>query len=96
MPLRAPVRSRGRAHRAARKRDLGGRFENFIFRRREYVTILTFPFLEELLMQAARGRSFVRPTRETRAPALFDDCLKLELESDFQTPRTLIVEARKP
>jgi predicted SAM-dependent methyltransferase len=80
-----------------KRASLGGRFENFIFCRQEHVTILTFSFLEELLSQA--GFVDIRscmPTRETRAPALFDDCLKLELESDFETPRTLIVEARKP
>jgi predicted SAM-dependent methyltransferase len=80
-----------------KRSSLGGRFENFVFCRHEHLTILTFSYLEELLTQSgfANIRSCL-PTRETRAPQLFNDCLKLELEDDFETPRTLIVEAEKP
>lgn len=79
-----------------KRTSVGGRFENFIFCRREHLTILTFSYLEELL--ATAGFVEIRsclPTRETRAPQLFGDCLKLESEDDFENPRTLIVEARK-
>jgi hypothetical protein len=80
-----------------KRASIGGRFENFIFCRREHVTILTFSFLEELLTQV--GFVDVRaclPTRETSAPELFGDCLQKEYESDFETPHTLVVEATKP
>jgi predicted SAM-dependent methyltransferase len=77
--------------------SVGGRFENFIFCRREHVTILTFSYLEELLTQAGfvNVRSCL-PVRETRAPQLFADCLQCESEDDFEAPRTLMVEAQKP
>ncbi len=77
--------------------SIGGRFENFIFCRREHVTIVTRSYLEELLTQA--GFVDLRvclPVRETYTPQLFADCLKVESESDFDVPHTLIVEARKP
>jgi len=80
-----------------KRTSVGGRFENFIFCRREHVTILTFSYLEELLTKA--GFVDIRscmPTRDTRAPHLFTDCLGLESEGDFDAPRTLIVEAQKP
>lgn len=79
------------------RRSIGGRFENFIFCRGEHVTILTLGFLQELLTDA--GFTNIRPcvpTRETHSPERFSDCLEKELESDFDTPHTLIVEAEKP
>lgn len=79
------------------RRSIGGRFENFIFCRREHVTILTASFLEELLQQAGFVDIKVcLPSRDTHVPGMFADCLKLESESDFENPHTLIVEARKP
>jgi predicted SAM-dependent methyltransferase len=77
--------------------SIGGRFENFIFCRQEHLTILTYSYLEELLTRS--GFVDIRscmPTRETGAPELFAECLKIELEHDFETPHTLIVEACKP
>lgn len=79
-----------------KRRSIGGRLENFILCRQEHLTILTFSYLEELLTEA--GFENIRlclPTRETSSP-LFNDCLKLEYESDFSCPHTLIVEAEKP
>ena len=79
-----------------KRASIGGRFENFIFCRQEHLTILTFSYLEELLTQAG----FVEvqaclPVRETRAPALFQECLAKEWESDFNAPHTLVVEGAK-
>lgn len=77
--------------------SIGGKFENFIFCRQEHLTILTFSFLEELMSKA--GLVDIRsclPVKETNYPALFRECLCKEYESDFVTPHTLIVEARKP
>lgn len=77
--------------------SIGGRFENFIFCRKEHLTILTFSFLEELLSNA--GFVDIRtcmPARETHKPELFADCLAMEEESDFESPHTLIIEATKP
>ncbi len=80
-----------------RRESLGGKLENFIFCRGEHLTILTFSYLEELM----RNAGFVRirtclPMRETGHPKLFEECLKIEHETDFETPATLIVEAEKP
>ena len=80
-----------------KRKTIGGRFENFIFCRQEHLTILTFSFLEELLLDAG----FVNihqymPTKETSKFHLFQDCLKYEEESDFDTPHTLIIESDKP
>ena len=77
--------------------SIGGRFENFVFCRREHLTILTLSYVEELMTRA--GFTHIRscmPSRETRAPQLFTDCLQYEDEVDFETPHTLIVEAEKP
>ena len=76
--------------------SIGGRFENFIFCRGEHLTILTFSYLEELLSNA--GFSSVTtclPVRETGYSALFDDCLGIEEEDDFEMPHTLTIEAVK-
>ena len=72
-------------------------FENFIFCRREHLTMLTCSYLEELLTDA--GFSTVRrclPVRETNHPDLFRACLEKEYETDFDNPHTLMVEAEKP
>lgn len=79
------------------RRSMGGRFENFIFCRGEHLTILSYSFLEELLIDA--GFVNIRkciPSRETYRSELFNECLKIEEETDFETPHTLIVEAEKP
>lgn len=77
--------------------SIGGRFENFIFCRQEHLTILTRSFLEELMTSAG----FVEfetclPTKETRYPEHFGECLTKEYESRFDAPHTLVVEAVKP
>jgi SAM-dependent methyltransferase len=80
-----------------KRSSIGGRFENFIFCRREHLTILTQSFLEELLSDA--GFTNIRkcmPTRHTHKPEMFQDCLAMEHETDFESPHTLIIEADKP
>jgi predicted SAM-dependent methyltransferase len=80
-----------------KRTSIGGRFENFIFCRGEHLTILTFSFLEELLL--ATGFADIKqccPVRETEHPRLFSECLRMEHESDFVFPHTLILEAVKP
>ncbi len=78
--------------------SIGGRFENFIFCRREHLTILTFSYLEELLREAGFlvvGKCL--PIRETNFPDLIDlQVFSKEWESDFDKPHTLLVEAKKP
>ena len=79
------------------RKSIGGRFENFIFCRREHLTILTQSFLEELLSDA--GFTNIRkclPARQTHKPEWFQDCLLVEEESDYESPHTLIIEADKP
>lgn len=80
-----------------KRSSIGGRFENFIFCRREHLTILTYTFLEELMTKAG----FVdvkgcKPMLETHYPELLEECLSMEHESDFDNPHTIIVEAVKP
>ena len=79
------------------RRSLGGKLENFIFCRGEHLTILTASYLAELMEDA--GFENVRPclpTRETSRPEFFDDCLRVEWETDFSHPHTLLVESTKP
>lgn len=79
------------------RRSIGRRFENFIFCRGEHLTILSYSFLVELLTDAGfRNIRKCMPSKETFRPELFNECLKMEEESDFETPHTLIVEAEKP
>jgi hypothetical protein len=80
-----------------KRRSLGGRFENFVFCRREHLTILTFCFLEEILTNVGfRDITRVLPVRGTGYPELFRDAMETESEDDFDTPHTLVVECRKP
>ena len=37
-----------------------------------------------------------KPAIETNYPEVFGTCLAKESEADFDTPHTLIIEARKP
>jgi predicted SAM-dependent methyltransferase len=80
------------------KRDsIGGRFENFIFCRREHLTILTYSFLEEIMAESGLVNiQQCKPMKETRYPEMFQDCLLKENESDFAAPHTLIIECAKP
>jgi predicted SAM-dependent methyltransferase len=80
-----------------KRRSMGGRLENFIFCRREHLTVLTFSFLQELLEDAGFDEIRLQaPISKTGYPALFDDAMQTEWESDFETPHSLIVECRKP
>lgn len=79
------------------RRSIGGRLENFIFCRQEHLTILTASFLSELLTDA--GFTSIAehlPIRSSEEPELFARALATEEESDWETPHTLILEARKP
>lgn len=80
-----------------KRTSIGGKFENFIFCRREHLTILTYSFLEELLTAAGfTPMRACRPASETHYPTLFRECLAQESESDPNVPHTLVVEAVKP
>lgn len=79
-----------------KRRSIGGRFENFIFCRQEHLTILTQSFLEELLEDAGFvNTKDVVPTKETDFPDLFEECLALEHETDFDCPHTILFETKK-
>ena len=77
--------------------SLGGRFDNFVFCRNEHLTMLTEDWVNEIAAAAGfpAGR-LVMQTRETGYPELFTDCLAMEYEPDFETPRTLMLEYVKP
>lgn len=77
--------------------SIGGRLQNYIFCRREHLSILTLSFLEELMTKA--GFVCIQacvPTRDTAYPELFNESLALEWEWTLDCPHTLIVEAQKP
>lgn len=77
--------------------SIGGRFENFIFCRKEHLTILTFSFLEEIMSKVGFAKITRRlPVKETCDPDVFLDCLARENEIDYEFPHTLIVEAERP
>ncbi len=81
-----------------RRSSLGGRFENFIFCRREHLTILTYSWLQELAAGVGLGNiRACQPGRETDYPGQIDAAvLALEPETTPECPHTLIVEGRKP
>ncbi len=75
----------------------GGRLDNYLLCRGEHLHILTIGFLTEMLLDAGfEAPVKCLPTKETRHPELFSECLAVEWESDYDFPHTLIVEARKP
>lgn len=80
-----------------KRASVGGRFENFVYCRREHLTILTPSFLIELATVAGFvDLSIVQPKSETRYPIAFDTAvLSLEWESTPQAPHTLLIEGRK-
>ena len=80
------------------RRSLGGRFENFIFCRKEHLTILTYSFLSEICADVGLGPvKLVQPCVETNYPEFIDSgVLGIEWEPHPTCPRTLLVEGRKP
>lgn len=80
-----------------KRTSIGGRFENFIFCRREHLTILTFSFLEEIATEAG-FKNIVKclPTQETKHPEYITEAIfSKEWENDFEYPHTLLIEAEK-
>lgn len=78
-----------------KRRSLGGRLENFLCCRGEHVTLLTFSFLDELLLDAGFARVNQCLPGETAFPDLFTPCLPLERDDYVDLPHTLVVEAVK-
>lgn len=78
--------------------SIGGRFENFVFCRREHLTILTPSYLEEIATECGfEGLRSVRPIEETSFPETFDaKVMEHEWESTPESPHTLLMEGRKP
>ena len=81
-----------------KRKSIGGRFENFIFCRREHLTILTYSFLDELLSNAGFIKIIKRlPVRDTGYPGFIgEQVLSKEWEDSYDMPHTLLVEAEKP
>ena len=80
-----------------KRNSIGGKFENFIFCRNEHLTILTYSYLTEILEEVGFiDINKYLPTIETQKPEIFNECLSLENESDFENPHTLILEIKKP
>ena len=80
------------------RKSIGGRFENFIFCRREHVTILTPSYVNEI----ATTIGFVEIEQQAAAqttgyPNFFDAAVRArESETTPDSPHTLIMEAAKP
>lgn len=80
------------------RKSIGGKFENFIFCRKEHLTIITESYLIEILENIGfKNISFCLPTKDTKFPDFVkpDEILSKEWESDFEFPHTIIVEAEK-
>ncbi len=80
------------------RQSIGGRLENFVFCRREHLTVLTPSFLEELAANAGfEAICRVQPVTHTGYPEIFDSqVMEHEWESTPDSPHTLIMEGRKP
>jgi len=80
-----------------KRRSIGGRFENFVFCRKEHLTILTCSFMQELLEDAGFIHiKKLHAAHETGNPEIFSTCLQYEHEADITNPMTLMMEASKP
>ena len=78
-----------------KRESIGGRFANFIFCSGEHLTALSESYLRELA--EAAGFVAVKRTLPCRQSELFGrEVLDLEYEDDFETPHSVIIEARKP
>jgi predicted SAM-dependent methyltransferase len=76
------------------RKSLGGRCANFLLCANEHFALLDFSFLNELLTDA--GFVHVKECMPIKESILVgQEVLSLEYEFDFETPHTLIVEARK-
>tara|TARA_B100000242_G_scaffold206269_1_gene149641 strand:+ start:175 stop:786 length:612 start_codon:yes stop_codon:yes gene_type:complete len=79
-----------------KRKSIGGRFENFVFCRGEHLTILTFSMLEEILSDVGfKDIKLMLPVKESSRIDIFEKCLEIEYEGDFQFPHTIVVEASK-
>ena len=81
------------------KYSIGGKFTNFIFCAGEHLTALDESYLAELATDAGFvDIRFCIPSKETTLSELgiSPEVLALELESDFDCPHTVILEAIKP
>ncbi|HKK15875.1 MAG TPA: methyltransferase domain-containing protein [Gammaproteobacteria bacterium] len=79
------------------RNSIGGKLDNFIFCRQEHLSLLTLSYLHEIMSKA--GFTDIRqclPVKETGYPDIFNPCIALESETDFDHPHTLMIEARKP
>jgi len=78
--------------------SIGGRLENFIFCRREHLTILTPSFLEETASTAGFvNLKCVLPVTESGYPEFFDKAVMAkEWEGTPEYPHTLLLEGIKP
>jgi SAM-dependent methyltransferase len=79
------------------KRDsVGGKLDNFILCGNEHLSIITKSYMTELLSKIGfEDIETCLPTRETRFPDLFGQCLSIEWERDFEAPHVLLLEAVK-
>lgn len=79
------------------RKSVGGRFVNFMLCRGEHLTILSQSYFRELLGDAGFTDLDFRLPKTTGVPELIDEpVLRGEYEPTPDTPRTLVVEARKP
>lgn len=78
-----------------KRRSIGGRFANYMFCGGEHLTALSESYLRELAEDA--GFVDIRRCLPCRESALVGrEILDIEYESDFDTPHSVVIEARKP
>ena len=76
--------------------SIGGRFENFLLCRGEHLSIITYTYIDEIMLNAGFSDiKIYKPAKETGYMDLFKKCLEKEHESDYLCPHTLIVEGVK-
>ncbi len=78
-----------------RRDSIGGRFANFVFCRGEHLMALSESYLRELAHKAGFVDIERRlPCRDSGVVGR--EILDTEYESDFETPHSVVIEARKP
>ena len=78
-----------------KRESIGGKFANFMMCLNEHYTLLTPSYLEEICKKAGFVDFCIcLPKKETKY--LNEEVMINEYEYDYEMPRTLIIEARKP
>jgi predicted SAM-dependent methyltransferase len=78
-----------------RRESIGGMLDNFLLCKGEHVNILTYSFIEELMLKAGFCEIKLCKPSLTYHPALFQDCFLFEGHEIGDDCHTIIVEGKK-